>query len=41
MNITIQKQTNRYREQTGYLCGEGMEEGHDRGRELRDANYYV
>ena len=42
MNITKQKQTHRYREQTSvYQCGEGKEEGQDRGRGLRGTNYYV
>ena len=38
MNITKQKQTHRYREQTsGYQWGEG----HDGGMGLRDTNYCV
>ena len=42
MNITKQKQTHEYREQTsGYQWREGMGKGHDRGRGLRDTNYYV
>ena len=42
MNITKQKQTQGYREQTsGYRWGEGMGEGHDRGRGLRGTKYYV
>ena len=40
MNITKKKQTQRYREQTsGYQWGDGREEGHYRGRGLRDTNY--
>ena len=36
MNITKQKQTHRYREQTSsYQWGEGRRDGKDRGRELR------
>ena len=39
MNITKQKQTHRYREQTsGYQWGEGGEEGQDKGRGLRGTN---
>ena len=42
MNITEQKQTHRYKEQTsGYQQGEGGGEGQDRGRGLRGTNYYV
>ena len=42
MNITKQKQTHRYREQTsGYHWGEESGEGQDRGRELTDTNYCV
>ena len=42
MNITKQKQTDRYRKQTsGYQWGEGKEEGQDRGMGLRDTNHYV
>ena len=42
MNITKQKQTHRYREQTsGYQWGEGRENRQDRGRGLRCTNYYV
>ena len=38
--MTKQKQTQR--EQTsGYQWGEGKREGQDRGRGLRDTNYYV
>lgn len=37
----ITKQTHRYREQSGYQQGEGREEGQDKGKELRDKNYYV
>ena len=42
MNITKQKQTRRYREQTsGYQWREGRKKGQDRGRGLKDTNYYV
>ena len=42
MNITKKKQTHRQREQTsGYQKGEGSGEGQDRGRGLKDTNYYV
>ena len=42
MNITKQKQTHRYREQTSsYQWDEEREEGQDRGRGLRNTNYYV
>ena len=42
MNITKQKQTHRYREQTsGYQWGEGSGEGQDVGRGLRGTNYYL
>ena len=42
MNITKQKKTRRYREQTnGYQWREGSAEGQDRGRELRGTNYYI
>ena len=42
MNITKQKYTHRYREQTsGYQWGEGRGEGQDRDRALRGINYYV
>ena len=42
MNITKQKQTLRYREPTrGYQWGQRREEGQDKGRGLRDTNYYV
>ena len=42
MNITKQKQTHRYREQTsGYQWEEGSEEEQDRGRGLRGINYYA
>ena len=41
MNITKQKQTHRYREQTnGYQWGEGREERQYTGRGLRGTNYY-
>ena len=36
-----QKQTHRHREKIGYQWGEGKEEGQDRGRGLRGANYYI
>ena len=39
VNITKEKQTHRYREQTsGYQWGEGSREEHDRGRGLRGTN---
>ena len=42
MYITKQKQTHIYKEQAkGYQWGEGREQGQDRGRGLRGANYYV
>ena len=42
MNITKQKQSHRYREQTsGYQWGEQSGEGQDTGRGLRSTNYYV
>ena len=42
INITKQKQTHRYREQTtGYPWGERGGEGQDRGRGLKDTNYCV
>ena len=42
MNITKQKQTHRYREQTSdYQCREGSGEGQRRGRGLRGTNYYL
>ena len=42
MNITKQKQTHRYREQTsGYQWQDGIREGQDRGRGLRGTNYYI
>ena len=42
INITKQKQTHRYREQTtGYPWGERRGEGQDRGRGLKDTNYCV
>ena len=42
MNTTKQKQTHRYREQTScYQRGEQWGKGQDRGRGLRDTNYYV
>jgi len=42
MNITKQKQTHTYREQTsGYQLGKEREEGQDRDRGLRDTNLYV
>lgn len=41
MNMAKQKQTYRYREQTGdYYLGRGRERL-NRGRELRDTNYSV
>ena len=40
VNITKEKQTHRYREQTnGYQWGEGSGEEQDRGRGLRGTNY--
>ena len=40
MNITKQKQTHSYREQTsGYQWGEWWGEEQDRGRGLRNTNY--
>ena len=42
MNITKQKQTQRYRElNCDYQCGEGRGKGQDRNRGLRGTNYYV
>ena len=42
MNITKQKKTHRYWEQTsGYQWGEGRGKGQDKGRGLRGTNYYV
>ena len=42
MNITKQKQTYRYREQTcAYQWGEGREEGQVRGKEFTGINYYA
>ena len=42
MNITKQKQTHRYRQQTrGYQWGEGRGQGQDGGRGLRGTNYNV
>ena len=42
MNITKQKQTHRYREQTsGYEWGEGRGEREGRGRGLKSTNYSV
>ena len=42
MNTTKKKQTHRYREQTsGYQQGGGRGEGQERGKGLRDENYYV
>ena len=42
MDITKQKQTHRYREQTsGYQWGEGSGKGQDRGRGLRSTCYWV
>ena len=39
VNITKEKQTHRYREQTnGYQWGEGSGEEQDRGRRLRGTN---
>ena len=41
MNITKQKQTDRYREQTSdYQRGEERKEGQNRVRELRECNQY-
>ena len=41
-NITKQKQTNRYKEQTnGYQWEEGWGKGQGGGRGLRGTNYYV
>ena len=40
-NITKQKQTHRYREQTsGYQREEGSRERQDKGRGLRGVNHY-
>ena len=40
MSIAKQKQTHRYREQTGgYQWGKGWEDGQDKGKELRGTNY--
>ena len=42
MIITKHKQDLRYRVQTsGYLWDEGKDERQDRGRGLRDTNYYI
>ena len=42
MYVTKQKQTHRYRKQTsGYQWREGREEEQNRGRGLRDTNYYA
>ena len=42
MNITKQKQTHRYREQTGgHQWGEGRGRGKVGGGGLRGTNYYV
>ena len=42
MNITKQKQTRICREQTsGYQWREGRGEEYNRGKGLRDTNYYV
>ena len=42
MDITKQKQTHRYREQTsGYQWGEERGEGQDKSRGLRGTNYHV
>ena len=42
MNITKQKQINRYTELTcGEKWGEGKRKIHDKGRDLRGTNYYV
>ena len=42
MYITQEKQTHRYREQTGgYQWREGRKEEQDRSRGLKDTNYYV
>ena len=42
MNATKQKQIHRYREQTsGYQWGERSGEEQDKGKRLRDTNYYV
>ena len=42
MNITKQKQTHRYREQTsGYQWERARGEGQDRGRRLRGTNHFV
>ena len=41
-NITKQKLTHRYREQTGgYQWGKGRGGGQDRAKGFRDTNYYV
>ena len=42
MDITKQKQTHRYREQSsGYQWEEGSGEGQNRGWGLRGTNYYI
>ena len=42
MKIIKQKEIHRYRKQTsGYQWGQGREESLDKGRRLRDTNYYV
>ena len=42
MSITKQRQTHRYRKQTnGYQWGDRREEGQERARGLRGANYNV
>ena len=42
MNITKQKQTHRYREQTSsYQWGAGRGKEQNRDRRLRGTNYYV
>ena len=42
MNVYNKINRLRYRKQTsGYQWGEGSGKGHNRGRGLRDTNYYV
>ena len=42
VNVTKQKQTHRYREQTsGYQWEDGREEGQDRGGGVRSTNSFV
>ena len=42
MYVAKQEQAHRYRKQTsGYQWGEGRGKGQDRGKGLRDTNYYL